>query len=76
MEETNIVLQNKLFHYYFIPLINAIPSRYLLQAMYFTAGNQALYVQPPEENSHENLPTPVSPDLNLILLISSPELPK
>lgn len=41
-----------------------------------TAGNQALYVQTPQENSHESLPTTVSPDLNLILLISSPELPK
>lgn len=42
--------------------------------MHFTAGNQALYVQTPRENSHESLPT--TPDLNLILCISSPELAK
>lgn len=44
--------------------------------MFFTAGNQALYMQTPGENSHESLPTTASPDLNLILLISSPELSK
>lgn len=44
--------------------------------MFFTAGNQALYMQAPRENSHESLPTTVSSNLNLILLISSPELSK
>lgn len=51
MEETNTVLLT--LYYCFIPLINPIPSSYLPEAMYFSAGNQALYGQTLAEHSWE-----------------------